>query len=81
MVAHGAKLPVPARPASDDLQRRRRHLAPEGGVVAVEDPRNDRRAHGHLLIANWINAIYQSTPYDLGRLKFPNSQGNSGASS
>ena len=23
------------------------------------------RAHGHLLIANWINEIYQSTPYDL----------------
>jgi homoserine O-succinyltransferase len=45
------------------------------------DPRNNWRAHGHLFIANWINAIYQSTPFDLGRLQFPNSQGNSGASS
>lgn len=30
-----------------------------------ETPVNTWRAHGHLLIANWINAIYQSTPFDI----------------
>ena len=28
-------------------------------------PSNRWRSHGHLLYGNWINEIYQSTPYDL----------------
>lgn len=28
-------------------------------------PMNRWRSHGHLLYGNWINEIYQSTPYDL----------------
>ncbi|MCJ8139426.1 homoserine O-acetyltransferase MetA [Falsirhodobacter halotolerans] len=28
-------------------------------------PRNRWRSHAHLLYGNWINEIYQSTPYDL----------------
>ncbi len=28
-------------------------------------PQNRWRSHGHLLYGNWINEIYQSTPYDL----------------
>jgi homoserine trans-succinylase len=26
------------------------------------------RGHAHLLFANWINPIYQTTPFDLGAL-------------
>ncbi len=29
-------------------------------------PLNRWRSHGHLLYGNWINQIYQTTPYDLG---------------
>jgi len=35
-------------------------------------PQNRWRSHGHLLYGNWINQIYQSTPYDMdaiGRAK------------
>jgi len=28
-------------------------------------PQNRWRSHGHLLYGNWINEIYQSTPYDM----------------
>ncbi|MCY4540871.1 MAG: homoserine O-succinyltransferase [Rhodobacteraceae bacterium] len=28
-------------------------------------PRNKWRSHGHVLYANWINYIYQTTPYDI----------------
>jgi len=31
-------------------------------------PLNSWRAHGHLLIGNWINAIYQTTPFDLATM-------------
>ncbi len=31
-------------------------------------PQNRWRSHGHLLYGNWINEIYQSTPYDLDRI-------------
>jgi homoserine O-succinyltransferase len=31
-------------------------------------PRNRWRSHGHLLYGNWINHIYQTTPYDLARI-------------
>jgi homoserine O-succinyltransferase len=27
-------------------------------------PRNRWRSHGHLLVSNWINEIYQTTPFD-----------------
>ncbi|RUT33138.1 homoserine O-succinyltransferase [Arsenicitalea aurantiaca] len=29
------------------------------------EPENRWRSHGHLLFQNWINEIYQTTPYDL----------------
>jgi homoserine O-succinyltransferase len=31
-------------------------------------PLNRWRSHAHLLYGNWINEIYQSTPYDLARI-------------
>lgn len=31
-------------------------------------PTNRWRSHAHLLYGNWINAIYQGTPYDLGQI-------------
>ena len=31
-------------------------------------PPNRWRAHGHLLISNWINEIYQSSPYDIEKI-------------
>ena len=31
-------------------------------------PLNRWRSHAHLLYGNWINEIYQSTPYDLGKI-------------
>ena len=30
-----------------------------------EKPLNKWRSHAHLLYANWINQIYQSTPFDI----------------
>ncbi len=31
-------------------------------------PRNSWRSHAHLMIHNWINDIYQTTPYDLSKI-------------
>ncbi len=31
-------------------------------------PRNGWRSHAHLLYGNWINEIYQTTPFDLARI-------------
>jgi homoserine O-succinyltransferase len=31
-------------------------------------PENRWRSHGQLLYGNWINEIYQTTPYDLDRV-------------
>jgi len=31
-------------------------------------PQNRWRSHAHLLYGNWINEIYQSTPYDLAEI-------------
>lgn len=31
-------------------------------------PENRWRSHAHLLFANWINEIYQTTPFDLSRI-------------
>lgn len=50
-VAGGAAIRVPAHyfPADDPAQ----------------PPRNSWRSHAHLLFGNWINEIYQSTPFDM----------------
>jgi homoserine O-succinyltransferase len=34
-------------------------------------PRNRWRSHAHLLYGNWINEIYQTTPFDLNRIGEP----------
>ena len=34
-------------------------------------PQNRWRSHAHLLYGNWINEIYQSTPYDLAAIGAP----------
>lgn len=31
-------------------------------------PLNRWRSHAHLLYGNWINQIYQTTPYDLAEI-------------
>jgi homoserine O-succinyltransferase/O-acetyltransferase len=31
-------------------------------------PENRWRSHAHLLFGNWINQLYQTTPYDLGTI-------------
>jgi homoserine O-succinyltransferase len=31
-------------------------------------PPNRWRAHGHLLMSNWINQMYQTTPFDISRI-------------
>ena len=33
-----------------------------------QPPQNRWRSHAHLLYGNWINEIYQSTPYDMGEI-------------
>jgi homoserine O-succinyltransferase len=38
-----------------------------GGDTSKE-PENRWRSHGHLLFQNWINEIYQTTPYDLAKI-------------
>ena len=32
------------------------------------NPKNRWRSHAHLLYGNWINEIYQTTPYDVGNI-------------
>ncbi|MGV3650104.1 MAG: homoserine O-succinyltransferase [Devosia sp.] len=34
----------------------------------AREPENRWRSHGHLLFQNWINEIYQTTPYDLAEI-------------
>ncbi|MEM0978185.1 MAG: homoserine O-succinyltransferase [Pseudomonadota bacterium] len=34
----------------------------------TQPPENRWRSHAHLLYGNWVNEIYQSTPYDLGQI-------------
>lgn len=34
----------------------------------VKPPRNCWRAYAHLLFGNWLNEMYQTTPYDLARI-------------
>ncbi len=33
-----------------------------------EPPQNRWRSHAHLLFGNWINTIYQTTPFDLNKI-------------
>ena len=37
----------------------------------ARSPLNRWRSHAHLLYGNWINEIYQSTPYDLAQIGRP----------
>ena len=37
------------------------------GDTSIE-PENRWRSHGHLLFQNWINAIYQTTPFDMAKI-------------
>jgi homoserine O-succinyltransferase len=37
------------------------------GDTSVE-PENRWRSHGHLLFQNWINELYQTTPFDIARI-------------
>ena len=53
-VAAGTPINVPANYYPDDDPSR--------------PPLNRWRSHGHLLYGNWINEIYQSTPYDLAEI-------------
>ena len=32
------------------------------------EPRNSWRSHAHLFIANWINELYQNSPFDLSKI-------------
>lgn len=38
------------------------------GNDAARPPENRWRSHAHLLFGNWINEVYQTTPYDLARI-------------
>jgi homoserine O-succinyltransferase len=38
-----------------------------GGDTSIE-PENRWRSHGHLLFQNWINEIYQTTPFELAEI-------------
>jgi homoserine O-succinyltransferase len=42
------------------------NLFPNGDTSA--EPENRWRSHAHLLFQNWINEIYQTTPYSLGEI-------------
>ena len=53
-VANGTRINVPANYYPDDDPARA--------------PMNRWRSHAHLLYGNWINEIYQSTPYDITQI-------------
>jgi homoserine O-succinyltransferase len=38
------------------------------GNDPTREPENRWRSHGHLLFQNWINEIYQTTPFDISRV-------------
>ena len=42
------------------------NLFPNGDTTA--EPENRWRSHAHLLFQNWINEIYQTTPYELAEI-------------
>jgi len=45
------------------------NLFPNGDTTQV--PENRWRSHAHLLFQNWINEIYQTTPFDLDKIGQP----------
>jgi homoserine O-succinyltransferase len=51
------------------------HGAPPHGYFPMNDPglkpESRWRSHAHLLFANWINAIYQTAPFDISRIGGP----------
>ena len=53
-VANGTPINVPANYYPDDNP--------------TQPPQNRWRSHAHLLYGNWINEIYQTTPYDLTKI-------------
>ncbi len=53
-IANGTPINVPMNYYPDDDPSR--------------DPQNRWRSHAHLLYGNWINEIYQSTPFDLDEI-------------
>jgi len=42
------------------------NLFPNGDTTV--DPENRWRSHAHLLFQNWINEIYQTTPFDMAKI-------------
>ena len=38
------------------------------GNDAQRAPENRWRSHAHLLFGNWIDAVYQTTPFELGKI-------------
>jgi homoserine O-succinyltransferase len=38
------------------------------GNDPTRPPLNRWRSHAHLLFGNWINQVYQTTPYDLDKI-------------
>ncbi|HTJ58642.1 MAG TPA: homoserine O-succinyltransferase [Devosiaceae bacterium] len=42
------------------------NLFPNGDTTAV--PENRWRSHAHLLFQNWVNEIYQTTPYEMAKI-------------
>ena len=53
-IANGTPIAVPANYYPDDNP--------------LNPPQNRWRSHAHLLYGNWINEIYQSTPYDIAQI-------------
>ncbi|MGL4322281.1 MAG: homoserine O-succinyltransferase [Paracoccaceae bacterium] len=53
-IANGTPIKVPANYYPDDNP--------------LNPPQNRWRSHAHLLYGNWINEIYQSTPYDITQI-------------
>ncbi len=53
-IANGTPINVPANYYPDD--------------DPVKQPMNRWRSHAHLLYGNWINEMYQTTPYDLAQI-------------
>ena len=45
------------------------NLFPNGDTTV--EPENRWRSHAHLLFQNWINEIYQTTPFDMERIGSP----------
>ena len=53
-VAKGSAINVPKNYFPDDDPKK--------------EPENRWRSHAHLLFGNWLNELYQSTPYDMGQI-------------